>query len=92
VFADQALSLIRQWRENAVTPEQRRQKELLDLVDLTAKSRGYSDRARQRLRKEARRCAGNPANELQFVISLRHGDPNLNRPSRIGRPSKGGLW
>ncbi len=48
-LAEKARALIRHWRAQALTPEDHRRGHLLEMVDVLAKSRGYSARARGRL-------------------------------------------
>ena len=92
LLAKLAKSLIEQWRAEAITPEQIRRTQILQLVDETAKSRGYSERARLRLRKTAKRCIGDRVAALRFVVGLRQDDPDIRDGRRPGRPAKSGLW
>ena len=92
VFARRAEALIRSWRAEPITPEQRRRKELLHLWDLTAECRGYSARARQRLREAAKRCLGDRAAELRFAVGLGEDNPEIRYGRRPGRPARSRLW
>ena len=47
--ADRARALIKRWRAEAVSPEDRRRQELLHLWELTASARNFSGRARKRV-------------------------------------------
>jgi hypothetical protein len=93
VLADKARRLIKRWRAEAVSPEDRRRQELLRLNDVTAAGHGYSRRARKRLRAAAERSFGDPVAELQLVVGLREGgDDEIRYGKPSGRPAKSGLW
>ena len=90
--ADRARKLIRKWRIEAVTPEERRQRELLRLLGLTASVRGYSKRAKRRLTAAIEEASKDPRDALKLVMSLRHDDDAIRFGRPPGRPAKSALW
>jgi hypothetical protein len=87
-----AKALIQQWRDEATTPEERRRRQLLRLYDVTASARGYSKRARKRLREAAIKSLDNPTEALKFAVGLREDHPEIRYGRRPGRPARSGLW
>ena len=62
------------------------------MADVMAKSRGYSARARQRLRAAAAEASADPMEAWKFVLRVRRDDGEYRQGKRPGRPAKGGLW
>ena len=91
-LAKKAWKLIQCWRTEAVSPEDRRRRELLGLLGLTAGARDYSRRARRRLRTVAQRAFGDHQAELQLVFGMRDGDKEIRWGKPPGRPARSGLW
>ena len=91
-LAKKAWKLIQCWRTEAVSPEDRRRRELLSLLGLTAGARDYSRRAHRRLKTAADRAFGDHRAELQIVYGMRNDDSELRWGKPPGRPSKSGLW
>ena len=91
-LAEKARALIRRWRVEALTPEDRRRDRLLDMANVLAASRGYSARARRRLRASAAEAAADPRKALEFVVRVRQDDGEFRLGKRPGRPAKSGLW
>ena len=88
-FARRAWKLIESWRVAAFSPEDRRRRELLSLLELTAAAQDYSRRARKRLRTADDRAFGDHNAELQL---MRDGDRDIRWGKPPGRPAKSGLW
>ncbi len=91
-MARKAKALIQAWRDEAMSPEDRRRAKLLALYDLTARHRGYTCRARGRLRKAAVKAFGNPHEELRFASALGEDEPAIRDGRPPGRPARSGLW
>ena len=91
-MAERARSLIRRWRAEAVTDEVRRRLELLGLLDLTASAKGYSRRARRRVKVSALQAFGDPLAELRLVHAVRDDERLLRSGRPPGRPAKSRLW
>lgn len=91
-LAEKARALIRRWRAEALTPEDRRRDHLLGMANVLAASRGYSARARARLRAAAAEAAADPRKALEFVVRVRQDDGEFRSGKRPGRPAKAGLW
>ena len=91
-IADQARALIKQWRAEAVSPEDRRRQELLRLWELTASARGFSGRARQRVRAAALNAFGDWRAELELTHDIMDDGSRLRRGKSPGRPARSGLW
>ncbi len=91
-FARKAWKLIQCWRTEAVSPEDRRRRELLGLLGLTAGARNYSRRARKRLGSAAERAFGDHRAELQLVYGMGDDDQEIRWGKPPGRPAKSGLW
>ena len=91
-LAKKAWKLIQCWRTEVVSPEDRRRRELLGLLGLTAGARDYSRRARRRLTTVADRAFGDPHAELQLVFGMRDDDKEIRWGKPPGRPAKSGLW
>ena len=87
-----AQQLIQHWRAEAVTPEDRRRQDLLSLMDLTASLRGYSGRARRRLKATAESVLGDRRAELVLVTMMRGENRRIRLGKPGGRPCKSGLW
>ena len=85
-MADKARSLIRQWRDESLSPEDRRRQELLQLWDLTAAARGFSRRARARVRAAAQEAFGDRAAELGLTYQLKDDDSGVRFGKPAGRP------
>ncbi len=90
-IAVRAAALIRSWREAAITPDMHRQRAELAMFDTIARWRGYSDRARQRLREAAKASFRDPVSELHFAYQ-RSDDPEIRFGKPPGRPAHSGLW
>ena len=91
-LAKKAWKLIQCWRTEAVSPEDRRRRELLGLLGLAAGARDYSRRAHRRLKTAAERAFGDHHAELQLVFGMRDGDKEIRWGKSPGRPAKSGLW
>jgi hypothetical protein len=91
-LAEKARALIRRWRAEALTPEDRRRDQLLGMADLLAASRGYAPRARRRLRAAAAEASADPREAWKFVVRVRQDDGEFRFGKRPGRPAKAGLW
>ena len=91
-LAEKARALIQRWRAEALTPEDRRRDQLLGMANVLAESRGYSARARGRLRAAAAEAAADPRKALEFVVRVRQDDGEFRFGKRPGRPSRAGLW
>ena len=91
-LAKKAWKLIQSWRTEVVSPEDRRRRELLGLLGLTAGARDYSRRACRRLKTAAERAFGDHHAELQIVYGLRNDDREIRWGKPPGRPAKSGLW
>jgi len=91
-LAERARALICCWREEALTPDDRRRCQLLGMANVLAVSRGYSARARRRLRAAAAEASADPRDALRFVVGVRRDDAEFRAGKRPGRPSKSGLW
>ena len=91
-MAERARALIHRWRAEALTPEDHRRKQLLGMANILAQSRGYSARARRRLRAAAAEASADPLRAWQFVLRVRRDDGAYQFGRRPGRPSKAGLW
>jgi hypothetical protein len=91
-LAEKARALIRRWRAEARTPEDHRRDQLLAMANMLAESRGYSARARGRLRAAAAEASADPRKALEFVVRVRQNDGEFRLGKRPGRPSKGSLW
>ena len=89
-LAQLARQLIHGWR--APSPEESRRATLLRLWDRTAHDRGYSRRARQRLRASAEEVLGDRRKELRFAFSLRDDDSAIRWGKRPGPRPRGALW
>lgn len=85
-----AKALIRKWRAETISPRQRERNHWLFLYDLTARCRGYSARARRRLRVAAVRAFDDPRAQLRLAVGLGQNDPEIIR-RRPGRPRRAGL-
>ncbi len=91
-LAEKARALIRRWRAEAQTPDDRRRHHLLDMANVLAASRGYSARAHRRLRAAAAKASADPREAWQFVVRIRRDDGEFRFGNRPGRPAKAGLW
>ena len=91
-LARKARELIQHWRAEAVTPEDRRRQDLLSQMDLIASLRGYSGRARRRLKATAESILGDRRAELVLVMMLRGDNRRIRLGKPGGRPCKSGLW
>jgi len=91
-IARRAESLIEQWREELVTPEERHLRDLQRQCGLFASARGYSGRAKVRLRKAVESTANDPVAQLKLVVSLRDDDCQIRSGKKPGRPRRSGLW
>ena len=91
-LAMKARALIQRWRAEAITPEMRRKRDLLQLYDLTGMAKGYSRRARQRLRNAAVKSFDDPIAGLKFTVGLKNDDGEIRNGSPPSRPAKSGLW
>ena len=78
--------------EEAMTPDDHRRRRLLDMVNVLARARGYSARARRRMRAAAVEVSGDPLQAWKFVLGVRWDDSEFRRGKRPGRPAKVGLW
>lgn len=92
VLAKRAQTLIEKWREEAVTPEERRRRSLLRTWDETAQAFGFSHMARDRVRAAGQLALGNPAAELRLTYEIRDPTSPLRRGRPPGRPAKSQLW
>ena len=90
VMAERARTLIAGWR--AKSDEELRRERLRGIFDQTAVARGYSQRARRRLRAAAEKAFGDPMAELGFVARLRENDADIRLGRRPGRPPTSALW
>jgi hypothetical protein len=90
-LAAKADALIGQWRMEAGALS-RDDRSLVQCVDFIGSCRGYSGRARQRLRAAARESFGHITTKVAFVFGLYHDDPAIRDGKRRGRPAKSGLW
>ena len=91
-MADRSKKLIDEWRDEALTPQDRRKNTLLDMANVLATARGYSARARSRLRAAAEDAAQDPRKALYFTLRVRDDDAAFRFGKRPGRPSQSGLW
>jgi hypothetical protein len=91
-LAEKARNLIHKWREEAIPPEERRRRELLAMLGLTAGARDYSGRARRRLKAAAKEAFGDQRAELQLVYGMRGDDKELRYGRPVGRPPQDRLW
>ena len=67
-MAERARSLISRWRAEAMTHDDRRRQQLLEMANTLAESRGYSARAHGRLRAAAAEASADPRKALEFVV------------------------
>lgn len=89
-IAEYARALIGQWRRDRITPEERRHKETLALLDISASATGFSRRARKRLQSATEAARGDQRAMLHLVYSHPDHAVQFGRPG--GRPSKASLW
>lgn len=91
-LAEMTRALIGRWRQEAISPQERRKKTLLHACGLIGSSRGYSRRARRRLRGAAVHSARDPIEALTFAVGLKYDDPLIRYGKPPGRHAKSGLW
>ncbi len=91
-YARLARQLIKQWRHESVSPEERARDDTARLIELFGSARDYSGRAKKRLRAATRAALENPREGLNFVVGLRHDDSEIRFGRSRGRPTKSGLW
>jgi hypothetical protein len=91
-IARRARVLIRKWRDATITPEERHRREAWGWLDKVARARGYSGRARKRLKAAYAACAGDRLAELRLNLRMNGADGDIRCGKRPGRPAKARLW
>jgi hypothetical protein len=90
-IATMAQDLIGHWRKEAgaLSLDDRR---LLQCADFIGSCRGYTGRARNRLRVAALESFEDIRTKVAFTFGLGQDDPAIRDGKRPGRPAKSGLW
>jgi hypothetical protein len=90
-MAERARELIHRWRAEAVSDDELRERDLMQLCRWLGIAGRYTGRAQRRLATKAKGVVSDPVAALAFVYSTRCDDPTVRFGKPPGRPAKSGL-
>lgn len=85
-------AVIARWREEALPEDERRKRDILELVKVKTTAMGCSGRASRRIRAATLAALDDPRNLIAFAFGWVPPDPAARSGRRVGRPARARLW